>query len=308
MGKITRTPGMIAIEINSIKQQTRNLVLYNSIEIGRRLAEAKLLVHHGEWGDWLKKSVDYSQSTANNLMRIFEEYGASQITLLGDNAKSQALGNLSYTQAVALLGVSEEEREKFIQDHPVDKMSTRELQEAIKARKEAEKRASDLKSDLQAEQLKNKQLSIDLKSERQRLTSEVARLTALLEAAKNNDSSPDQVEQLQAELKTAQEQVKELTERISQPVTLEPVVVEKVPKELEQELAELRAKNQELEAKTGGQANPAVIKYSVCFEALIGGFQKLLGALAEIKETDETAHEKYKKAVLGLINKMAETL
>ena len=92
---IDRTPQLIAVEINSIKEQTRKLVLFNSIEIGRRLTEAKLLLGHGEWGEWLEKSVDYSQRTASNLMRIFTDYGSSQITLFCDNAKSQALANLS---------------------------------------------------------------------------------------------------------------------------------------------------------------------------------------------------------------------
>src|SRR5690554_982024 len=98
-----RSAVVIAAEINQIKDQTRKMVLFNAIEIGRRLVEAKQYVSHGEWGQWLQESVDFSQSTANNLMRIFEEYGSNQMALFGDNAKSEVLGNLSYTQAVALL-------------------------------------------------------------------------------------------------------------------------------------------------------------------------------------------------------------
>ncbi len=75
---LVRTPEIIAIEINSIKEQTKNIVLQNSIEIGRKLVEAKSLLPHGEWGKWLEKSVAYSQRTANDLMRIFNEYGSSQ--------------------------------------------------------------------------------------------------------------------------------------------------------------------------------------------------------------------------------------
>ena len=131
-----RTPQLIAVEINSIKEQARKMVLFNSIEIGRRLSEAKLLLEHGEWGEWLDKSVDYSQRTASNLMRIFEEYGTSQITLFCDNAKSQALANLNYTQAVALLGIPQEDRESFIEKNDIDSMSTRELQAVIKDNQE----------------------------------------------------------------------------------------------------------------------------------------------------------------------------
>lgn len=133
---LKRTPDLIADEINDIKDKTRKLVLNNSIEIGRRLIEAKSLLEHGEWGEWLKKSVEYSQRTANNLMKIFEEYGSNQITFLSNNINSQALANLSYTQAVALLGIPSVEREEFIKENDVEVMSTRELQKVIKERNE----------------------------------------------------------------------------------------------------------------------------------------------------------------------------
>jgi len=146
-----RTPNLIAAEINNIKDQTRKMVLYNSIEIGRRLVEAKQILSHGEWGQWLEKSVDYSQRTANNLMRIFQEYGADQLTFFGDNAKSQAFANLSYSQAVALLGIHEEdEREKFIKENDVENMSTRELQKAIKEKEKALKEKAALEKKLKA--------------------------------------------------------------------------------------------------------------------------------------------------------------
>lgn len=134
-----RTIETIAIEINSIKDQTKKIMIHGSIEIGRRLTEAKEMMPHGEWMNWLADQVDYSQSTANNLMKLFKEYGTDQLTLFGDNADSQALGSLSYTQAVALLGIPAEEREAFVQENDVDSMSTRELAEAVKARKDAEK-------------------------------------------------------------------------------------------------------------------------------------------------------------------------
>jgi len=63
----TRTPQIIAAEINGIKDQTRKVALLASIEIGRRLVEAKAMIEHGRWGNWLKETVNYSQSTANNL-------------------------------------------------------------------------------------------------------------------------------------------------------------------------------------------------------------------------------------------------
>ena len=76
-----------------IKDQTKRQVIYNSIEIGRRFVEAKEVVEHGEWSNWLEKFVEYSQRTATNLMKIFNEYGADQITLLSNNSKWQTLAD-----------------------------------------------------------------------------------------------------------------------------------------------------------------------------------------------------------------------
>lgn len=124
-----RTPLVIAAEINRIKQETCKIMLTNAIEVGKRLKEAKALLPHGEWGKWLVESVSYSQRTANKLMQLFAEYGDS-------NSPAQA--NLSYYQALLLLGIPEEEREEFILQHNVEAMTTRELEQALKERKQSD--------------------------------------------------------------------------------------------------------------------------------------------------------------------------
>ncbi|HBV87046.1 MAG TPA: hypothetical protein DEF42_10435 [Desulfosporosinus sp.] len=346
---VDRTPDMIAIEINSIKEQTRKIVLFNSIEIGRRLAEAKLMLPHGEWGDWLSKSVDYSQRTASNLIRIFEEYGSSQMVLFCDNAKSQALANLSYTQAVALLGIPQDERVAFIHDHDIDNMSTRELQQAIKEKQELEakvmelevawakdknladnaKRIADEKAEEAQKLLEEKQniesdlrvtdkvlrdtqadvkkLQDALEKERQQSKEEVERLSGQLSDAKANGASDEMVSKLQAELKEARNLVDTLTQELDKPIEVTAAdVVEKIPEAVQKELDELRKKVQDKESPQ--QGSTARVRFSVHFETLVNDFKSLLGTLVEIKETDSEAHDKYKKAVAGLIGKMSERL
>ena len=147
-----RTPEIVAAEIRQIADQTRKMVLNSSIEIGKRLCEAKEMVPHGEWAAWLEKNVDFSQSSANNFMKIYTEYGDIQGELWGASAKSQTFGNLSYSQAVALLAVPAEEREEFVKENHVEDMSTRELQEAIKARDEAEEKLQKEKAAAEAQE------------------------------------------------------------------------------------------------------------------------------------------------------------
>ena len=325
----TRTVDVIAVEINQIKAQTRTMMLCSSIEIGRRLVEAKGMVEHGQWGEWLEKQIDYSPRTAQNLMKIFEEYGADQLALFGDNAKTQTFADLTYSQAVALLGVPAEEREQFAEANKVDEMSTRELQAAIKERDELQRKldnshkaveavagerdllrgkTADLESSVAAgnqlfrkEQETVKMLQGELEKERQRTKDEVNRLVALLETARAEGKSNEEVKALTDQLEEARGQVEDLTKKLQQPVTLDPVVIEKVPDAVEQELTELRKLKQ-------SAANPAVMKFSVHFEALVAGFQSLLADLAEIQETDPDKHDKYKNAVAGLIGKMTENL
>ena len=56
------------------------------------------------------------------------------------------LADLSYTQAVALLGIRDpDERADFLEEHDVAAMTTRELEQAIKERDAVKKAAKELK-------------------------------------------------------------------------------------------------------------------------------------------------------------------
>ena len=131
--EVKRTPEAVALEIRTLQHQAQNILLSYAIEIGRRLEEAKSLIPHGQWTDWLKSELSYSQSTAQNLMRVFREYGTAQQSLFGCDPKSQTFGNLTYSKALKLLAIpDEEEREAFVQDKDVEHMSTRELDKALR--------------------------------------------------------------------------------------------------------------------------------------------------------------------------------
>lgn len=60
-------------EIITLKNQTAQ----NIIQIGYKLIEAKERLSYGEWGDWLRNRIDFSQRTANQFMRIAKEFGSN---------------------------------------------------------------------------------------------------------------------------------------------------------------------------------------------------------------------------------------
>lgn len=130
-----RSLATVTAEIRSYQDAARKMMITYCIEVGRRLVEAKSMIAHGEWRAYLRDELGFSQSRANDLMRLFDAYAADQIRLDGAALKSQAFGNLSYTQALALLVLpSDEEREAFVQSHDMSRMSTRELQEELRRR------------------------------------------------------------------------------------------------------------------------------------------------------------------------------
>ena len=136
-----RDEKIIAGEINAIKKQTTQICLRATIEVGRLLCEAKELVPYGSWGDWLRENVGYSQSNANNLMRIFREYGTgAQLDIFSEDRLSIFEG-ITPTQALALTALPEPERREFVKTHDMDATSVRDIQAEIKARREAEEKA-----------------------------------------------------------------------------------------------------------------------------------------------------------------------
>lgn len=114
---------VITGEIIVYKQQAGAAIL----EIGRRLIEAKAQLGHGEWLPYLRDRVEFSQATAHRMMRLAKEYSNSSPVI-----------SLGTKKALQLLAFSPTEREEFIARNDVENMSSKELQEAIDARKAAE--------------------------------------------------------------------------------------------------------------------------------------------------------------------------
>lgn len=137
----------LGAEIRNLTYQAKCMTVYYGVEIGRRLVEAKQMVGHGAWGDWVKKETEFSQSTATRFMRVFEEYGSEQIGIFGAVENSSTLQNISISNALRLLAVPKEEREEFAAEVDAEHISARELERAIRERDEARSTAEAAKAE-----------------------------------------------------------------------------------------------------------------------------------------------------------------
>lgn len=221
-----RTASTIAAEIRVLQDQAKRMALMYIIEIGQRLTEAKELVPYGEWGEYLETELGYKQSSANNYMKIYREYGS--VPAIAD---SQALGNLSYTQALELLALPSGEREEFVQQHDVENMSSRELKQAIRDRdaaRQAQAEAQQQITDL-SEKLKEAELAAQSHDEEVRMArQELLSLQQQASAAKSSeDAWQAEIDKLKAaaakaaaSAEKAREQLKKLKENPTIPSDL----------------------------------------------------------------------------------------
>lgn len=290
-----KSPEVLAAEIRALTAS----MLSTIIEIGRRMCQAKEMLPHGEFGAWVKDETGYSQSTANNFMRLFQEYGAAQESLFGAEIKSQTFGNLPYSKALALLAIPAEEREEFARENHVEEMSTRELKQAIKERDElrrqlneeraaaegASLRISDLEEKLEA--LKNAPVEVAVQAadpeEVQRAVDEALQ--------KARAAHREELEAVAEEAKKANEERDKLKKQLKQ-------VLQKA--EAAPESANDGAAQREVERlkKELAMADPVVAEFKGLFEQASGLVAKLLG-LVDCAPKDKQGNLRNALAALG---------
>ena len=71
---VPRSPETLGSEIRYLSAQAKSMTVWFGVEIGKRLAEAKEMVGHGGWLDFLKNETEFSSSSAGRFMQIAREY------------------------------------------------------------------------------------------------------------------------------------------------------------------------------------------------------------------------------------------
>ena len=300
----TRTPETVGAEIRNLTAAARYLTVWYAVEIGRRLTEAKAIVPHGGWLDWLKTETEFSQPTASRFMRIFEEYGADQGSLFGAETKYSALNNLSVTNALKLLAVPEEERESFALEVDAEHLSSRELEEAIRERDEA-KKALEATADELAEA---QQLADEETARAEAAEAKVKELEARPIEVAVKEPDPAEIERRVAEATEAARADKEAAERLlAEEKEKAKAAADKLReqlKEAEDKLAaadeEDRAGAEQLEAEVAqlkkqlAMSSQEIVMFRIHFTAWQEAYQKMANATQTM--TDEQ-REKCRAAI-----------
>ena len=299
-GKLSISRGIAVItdEIIFYKQVGGQAVL----EIGKRLIEAKAQLKHGEWLDWLRDRVEFSEASAQRFMRLAREYGnASLVTDLGTS------------KALELLALPASEREQFVEENDVAAMTKEQLRQAIRERDEAavlaarervraetaEQSRAKMEQDMAA--LKNLHAAaVETQREKEEaLRKAEAELKDLRSrpvevAVETKDAAPEQIEAARAEGEKAAEtkakaELKKLREEL------------KAAKDGAETAREQLHLAQEAAEKARKMAAASQEEGMVRFKLLFSSAQETVNRMAEeLERVPEGEREKLRRAMLAL--------
>lgn len=104
----------------------KNNIALDMLSIGDYLIQAKGMLSHGDFAQWLQDNVSISDRTARNYMLAAKKF---------PKEKRQAIADFEPTKIYYLAEIAEEDREEFLKNHNITAMTTRELKETIEQEK-----------------------------------------------------------------------------------------------------------------------------------------------------------------------------
>lgn len=281
------------------------------LTIGRCLTEAKQALPHGEWLPWLNERVEFSERTAQNFMRLAREW-----------SNPQALADLGAAKALTLLALPAEERESFIaenhvvggEEKTVIDMTSRELEKAIRERKEAQEAAAKAQAEASAAE-----------QARAKMAEDMALLNARLSGAQEDR---EQAAQAVARLEAQLAELKEKPVEVAVETVVDPEALEKARAEAVAEMQGKLDKAKEAKAKADerrkqAEASVEILKKSIdemernekkaalgadkdlaqfelLFDQTKGTVNRMHGILLKVRSRDEDAAGRLSKALAAL--------
>jgi len=281
------------------------------LTIGRCLTEAKQTIPHGEWLPWLNERVEFSERTARNFMRLSREW-----------SNRQALADLGAAKALTLLALPAEERESFIaenhvvggEEKTVIDMTSRELERAIRERKEAQEAAAKAQAEASAAEQARAKMAEDMKllnarlsgaqEDREQAAQAVARLEAQLAELKEKpvEVAVETVVDQAAIEKARAEAVAGMQDKLDKAREAKAKADER-RKQAEASVEILKKSIDEMERKEKKAALGAdkdLAQFEVLFDQTKETVNRMHGILIKVRSRDEDAAGRLSKALAAL--------
>lgn len=93
----------------------------NLIEYGRVLVEAKPLLPHGQFENWVRTNFNMSERTAQGYMKVWRRFG-----------QNTSFQDVQFSNLQKMLALPEGAETQFAEENDLEKMTAREVEEAVK--------------------------------------------------------------------------------------------------------------------------------------------------------------------------------
>ena len=213
---------------------------------------------------------------------------------------------MTYTKAVKLLSLPEEAREEFLQEHDVEDMSARQLEQAIRERKAAQELlaiAQENASDLERRLDEQSKETVALKKALDKAESAEKAAKADLQKLRENPEIPaDKVQQF-ADEALAQAR-KEMDEKIRQ-AQAETADKEEARQGMENALVEAQRQIKELKSQSQLTSKDAA-SFSILYDQIVSSYNQMMGHLLKVEASDPELGKKFRYAAKRMAEKFAE--
>ena len=119
----------------------------NMFQLGRVYTEAKKLVKHGEWQNWIRENGGMSERSAQQLMAIYARFGTDP-----------AFTGIEKSKLFKMLALPVGKEGAFIEDNALSDMTSRQVEEAV--RKVREEAQAELAREREARELAERRVKV----------------------------------------------------------------------------------------------------------------------------------------------------
>ncbi len=283
-------------------------------EAGRCLAVIKERVGHGNWGDWCKRNLQFSERKAQNMMKLSNEMREKNSIF----SNPQTFADIEISKIYELLAAPEEVQKAMIENPESEDMNVREFKDEIRRLKEelAEERAKE-KINESEEELAQAKEKIE----------ELTRQLSLHQNEKSEDEWQKEIgslkSQIEKETKKAEKAAEKLkaaqTEMEKKAETAAEEAVEKAKKEAAEKFKEenklLLDSNRQaaeeidrLQKRLENNTQPEIAGFKIHADQLQQSFNACVEAAAHIETTDAEQAQKMRVALKTIMQKLQESI
>lgn len=283
-------------------------------QAGQCLTVIKERVGHGNWGDWCKQNLQFSERKAQNMMKLSAEmHGKNRIF-----ANPQTFADIEISKVYELLSAPEEVQKAMIENPEAEEMNVREFKDEIRRLKEelAEERAKEKINESEEELTQAKKRIEELTKELNLHSSEKSEA----EWQKELDSLKSEIEKetkraakAAEKLKAAQAEMERKAEAAAEEA------VEKAKKEVAEKFKEenkiLIDSNRQaaeeidrLQKRLENNTQPEIAGFKIHADQLQQSFNACMESAKRIESSDAEQAQKMRTALKTIMQKLQESI